>query len=158
KVLTFFQEQGITHGVIPPFSHETNGIVERYTRTLFTMGCAMITDKTKFLWPFAMLMANYLKNRLPHRAIKGMTPYERFTGIKPSISYLRPFESRCYMNMHIPKEKRPAANKLLPRADIGLLVGFHPKTPTIHKIWIPTKRQFFDSREVIFAPPDMISE
>src|SRR5690606_13450180 len=67
-----------------------------------------------------------------------------------------PFGSKCYV--HIPKEKRPSANKLSPRADIGILIGFHPDTNTIYKVWIPTKHQFFDSREVTFPPPDMISE
>jgi deoxyuridine 5'-triphosphate nucleotidohydrolase len=44
-------------------------------------------------WTYALTMAVYVKNRIPHKSLK-MTPYEAFTGRKPDLSRLRIFGSR----------------------------------------------------------------
>jgi hypothetical protein len=41
-------------------------------------------------------MATYLKKRLPHKYLQSSTiPFECFHGKRPTISYLKPFGSKC---------------------------------------------------------------
>ena len=89
------------------------------------------------LWAEAFNWAVYLKNRLPHSALNGKTPYEALYNQLPSISHLRPFGTRCYV--HIPEEKRVAGSKLEPRAEEGRLVGY-TGTPSLFRVYIPKRR------------------
>ena len=42
-------------------------------------------------WGEALSTAAYLRNRSPTKAVKGMTPYEAWTGDKPKVDHLRIF-------------------------------------------------------------------
>jgi hypothetical protein len=44
------------------------------------------------LWSAALVHVVYLKNRLYHKAFC-MTPYEAWTGIKPTLAHLRTFSA-----------------------------------------------------------------
>ena len=70
--------------------------------------------------------AVYLKNRLPHSAVKDQTPYEVLHGKKPTISHLQLFGTECFV--HIPEEARPSGSKLQPRAEKGWFVGYNEST------------------------------
>ena len=59
----------------------------------------------KSLWGEAVLCFNHTRNRTPTRGLKGgITPFEAWTGIKPSVYHLRPFG--CKVSVHIPDSKR----------------------------------------------------
>jgi transposase InsO family protein len=82
----FFAKTGIKHDPTPPNTHESNGVAERLNRTLWTMARCMTNDvKDQRLWAEAIQTAVYLKNRLPHAAVKDQTPYEAFRSEKPTI-------------------------------------------------------------------------
>jgi hypothetical protein len=143
----FFKELGIIHDPTPPYSHESNGVAERLNRTIMNMVRAMLVKLDKRLWQEAVHTAVYLKNRLPHSAVKDQTPYEAFRGEKPTIQHLPPFGRECYI--HIQVEKRPPGSKLLPRAEKGIFVGY---TESIHiyKVFVPSRKHLFTSRDVKF--------
>ena len=140
---------GIIHELTPPYAHESNGVAERLNRTILEMVRAMLGSLNKRLWAQAVHTAIYIKNRLPHSAVKDQTPYEALHQTKPSISHLQPFGRKCYV--HIPTERRPAGSKLLPRADQGLFVGYTESTH-IYQVYIPSRNHVFTSRDVQFAP------
>ncbi len=69
-----------------------NGMAERPNRTLGNMVRCLLHSANlgPEYWSFALQHAVYLKNRLPHRMIQ-MTPYQTYTGNRPSAKYLRVF-------------------------------------------------------------------
>ena len=74
----FFESERIIHEISPPYSHESNGIAERFNRTITTMAGAMLSDGNLplSLWSSAINTSVYLKNRIPHKAVKKSNPYE----------------------------------------------------------------------------------
>jgi hypothetical protein len=144
----YFEQQGILHEYTPSYMHESNGVAERYNRTIITNVRAMLIDLPKNLWAEATNTAVYLRNRLPHKTLKGTTPYEKMFGNKPSITSLHPFGKKVYA--HIPLESRPAGTKLLPRAYEGIFVGY-TNSNKIFRIYNTEKRTVTERRDVKFS-------
>ena len=67
---------------------------------------------------------------------------------QPTVVHLEIYGARAYPL--IPKEKIPKLRKLLPRAEIGYLVGYD--STNIFRIWIPSRRKVIRSRDVTFNP------
>ncbi len=87
-----------------PVDHQAmNGQVERVLGLLASKTRALLHDSRldKSFWPFAMDVAAYLLNRLPHDGIDGLSPIEKSTGNKPDLSRLRIFGCKAYVK--IPK-------------------------------------------------------
>src|SRR5436190_4236158 len=66
-----------------------NGVSERRNRTLKDMVRSMISHSSlpESLWGDALKTAVYILNRVPTKAVP-KTPYEMWTGKKPSIGHL----------------------------------------------------------------------
>ncbi|GBM82625.1 Retrovirus-related Pol polyprotein from transposon TNT 1-94 [Araneus ventricosus] len=81
------------------------GIAERNKRTLVEWARSMLADAhlDQRYWAEAVQTANHCKNISPTVAVTGMTPYEKWSGDKPNLEYLRVFG--CCAFIHIPKEK-----------------------------------------------------
>ena len=137
----------------PPYSHESNGIAERFNRTITTMARAMLNggNLPLSLWSEAISTAVYFKNRIPHKAVKESTPYEALHGKKPSIQHLQPVGRKCYV--HIPEEQRGLGSKLLPRALEGKFIGYTESTK-IFRIYIPSQHKVTETRQVRFTHQD----
>ncbi|RDX78932.1 hypothetical protein CR513_40708, partial [Mucuna pruriens] len=110
------------HCVIHP---QQNRVAERENRSILDMGICMIFEKKlpKFLWKEAINTVVYLQNRLPTKAVKGMTVIEAWGGIKPSIKHLRVFGSLCYT--YVPYVKR---SKLDEKTERGVLIDYSSKS------------------------------
>ena len=114
--------KGIQHYKSPPYCHDTNGIPERYMRTLQTMMRALLDGQDQKLWAEAASAANYLKNRLPHNTLNGQTPFEALFNTKPRIQHLQVYGTLCYTHIHA--ERRLPASKLSARAVQVRFVGY----------------------------------
>ena len=90
----YLQTQGIVRQRSAPYTPEQNGRAERLNRTLLEKVRAMLADAgvPKFLWPEAVITANYLRNRSP-TAHGSVTPTELLTSRKPSVKHFRVFGS-----------------------------------------------------------------
>ena len=88
----YLTSQGIRHIRTPPYSHQLNGVAERYNCTMQTMVRSMLIDLNPTdnrLWAEACTAAVYLRNRLPHSQLKqrqpeqGKTPFEMLYNNSP---------------------------------------------------------------------------
>ena len=100
----FYQEHGIIHQTSTPYTPQQNGIVERKNRTLKKMMNAMLISLglLQNLWGEALLSANYILNRLPHKKLD-KTPYELWKGQSPSYKYLKVWGCLAKVMVPIPK-------------------------------------------------------
>ena len=73
-------------------------------RTLFSVANISI-----MYWCFAVIYAVYIINWLPTYTLELKTPFEAYTGNKPSIAHLQIFSCKAYV--HVPQEKHQKLNK-----------------------------------------------
>ena len=116
-------ENQIKHEFSAPRSPHQNGTAERAWKTLFDMARCMLFEYNlpKTLWTYAVRYAAYIRNRCFSRQIS-MTPFEKFTGKKPSIDKIQEFGSKCFSYNY-------DRSKLDTKAVEGTFVGQDPSSP-----------------------------
>ena len=97
----------------------------------------------KRLWAEAMATACYLRNITPS-VDKTKSPYEIWTGHRPSVEHLKVFG--CVAYVHVDKKKR---DKLELNAKRGIFVGYR-KTTKQFRILDPKTGAITESSHVIF--------
>ncbi|KAK9714501.1 hypothetical protein RND81_06G099300 [Saponaria officinalis] len=118
------EECGIVPQYTMPGSPSMNGVAERRNRTLKDMVRSMISHSTLpvLLWGEALKSAAYILNRVPTKAA-AKTPYELWTGRKPSLKHLHiwgcPAEARPY---------RPHENKLDSKTVSSYFIGYSERS------------------------------
>ncbi|GKA18697.1 putative ribonuclease H-like domain-containing protein, partial [Tanacetum coccineum] len=89
----FCKEKGIKREYSIARTPQQNGVVERRNRTLIEAARTMLADSklpTTF-WAKAVSTACYVQNRVLIVKPHNKTPYELFRGIKPALSFMKPF-------------------------------------------------------------------
>jgi transposase InsO family protein len=78
-----------------PYTPQQNGVAERKNRSLKEMANCMLQSKSLApkLWDEAINCAAYIQNCIPHKALKGTTPFECWIRKKPKVSHFRIFGS-----------------------------------------------------------------
>ena len=100
----------------------------------------------KHLWGEIAATSVFLINRLPHKALKGDTPYFRMFGKQANLSFLRIIGSRAFVH------EEGHTTKLQPRAWEGVLVGYDDDSPTF-RVYDRTTGRVGSSRNVTFIEP-----
>ena len=59
-------------------------------------------------WVEDIKYASYIQNRVPHKQLDGMTPFQSWSGHKPNVTHFRIFGSKAWDR--IPIEKRKICN------------------------------------------------
>jgi len=108
-----------------------------------------LEDVPPFLWGEIFNWAAYLKNHLPHSALKGKTLFKALLNTKPTISHLCLFLSECFV--HRPEEKRTVGSKLDARAVEGHVVSY-TESSHMFRIYIPSQRKVDTFVQVKFKP------
>lgn len=125
EFVRYCEEAGINRHFSAPYSPQQNGVVERRNRTLVEMSRSLLKEKNmpNFLWGEAVRHSTYLLNRLPTRAVSGVTPYEAWSKEKPSVEHIRVFGCLAHM-------KEPTVNlkKLDDRSRPVVYLGKEPGT------------------------------
>ncbi|KAJ3531725.1 hypothetical protein NM688_g7534 [Phlebia brevispora] len=143
----YLKSKGIHHEKTTAYTPQQNGVAERMNRTLVEMARCLLHDAglpNKY-WGDAVLHAAYIINCLPTRAIDGdLTPYEVYTGRKPSLSTLRIFGSKAYV--HIPDEKR---KKLDPKTLECTFISY-VENKRAYRLVQRSSGRIIESRDVVF--------
>ena len=141
----YLSECGITPQYTMPGTPSQNGVAERRNRTLKDMVRSMISHSSlpNSLWGEALKTAVYILNRVPNKAVN-KTPYELWTGKKPSIRHLHvwgcPAEARPY---------KPNERKLDSMTVSCYFVGY-PERSKGYKFYDPSSRSFFETGNATF--------
>ena len=98
----------------------------------------------KSFWGEAVNTTVHILNRLPTKAVADKTPFEVFTGKRPSVSYFKVFG--CSAFVHIPEQKR---TKLDSKSTKMIFVGYSSKSKA-YRLWDQDEKKIIISRDVIF--------
>ncbi|TPX44940.1 DNA-directed DNA polymerase, partial [Chytriomyces confervae] len=116
-------EHGIEQQITVPYEHEQNGTAEVTNRVITTLARTTLIESglPKSYWPDAILTATFVANR-SMAPDKRATCVEEFTDVKPDVSMLRVFGSRCWVK--VPVEKTGGSHKLDPRSLPGRFLRY----------------------------------
>ncbi|GFS93301.1 retrovirus-related Pol polyprotein from transposon TNT 1-94 [Trichonephila clavipes] len=127
----FLTELGIKHEVTNSYTPEMNGVAERFNLTALD-GIKTLLKSSEVphkFWGEALLCFTYAWNRICHKD-SNKTPFEKYSGRKPSVLHLIPFGCLAYAG--VPKQIR---KKFDMRAKMGIMMGYAQRTKG-HRIWL----------------------
>ena len=122
ELLQMLSADGTLRVLRSPYCPEQNAIAERRIRTVVEMARTMLLHSCVpiICWEDAVAYANYIRNRVASRSIKGKTPYEIFWKTKPSVEWMRPFGCLCYVLIHKELRQGKFSAVSLPGVMIGV--------------------------------------
>ena len=137
---------GIKRQLTAPYSPQQNGVVERKNRTVVSMVRAMLKakDLPRELWGEAISTAVYILNRSSSKTLQGQTPYEMWTGRKPSVDHMRTFGSIAHV-----KVTKGHLSKLEDKSQPMIFIGYELGTKA-YKCFDPVNSKVIISRDAIF--------
>ncbi|RAW25625.1 hypothetical protein PC110_g17962 [Phytophthora cactorum] len=105
-----------------------NSVVERANGLVLPRLRAVLhaTHQTNLLWGEALLHVVDTANTLPTAALNGTSPHEALHKKKPVLRHLRTWG--CLVHAHVPTERTTTRDKLDPRAELALLIGYSTDT------------------------------
>lgn len=119
EVNEYLGNNGIRHEQTAPHNSAGNGRSERMIRTLRDYARTMLiaTNMDRLMWPWAFRTAAYLHNRCGKSPFIDKTPYEIIYSIKPDISKLEEFGTKCWV-------KTDKRSKWSEKCTPGRLIGY----------------------------------
>ncbi|GFU17408.1 copia protein [Trichonephila clavipes] len=127
----FLTELGIKHEVTNSYTPEMNGVAERFNLTALD-GIKTLLKSSEVphkFWGEALLCFTYAWNRICHKD-SNKTPFEKYSGRKPSVLHLIPFGCLAYAG--VPKQ---ILKKFDMRAKMGIMMGYVQRTKG-YRIWL----------------------
>ena len=120
----FLEKHGICAQYTMPGTPHQNGVAERRNRTLMEMVRSMMSHSSLpiSMWMYALRTAMYLLNKVPSKAVS-KTPFELWTGRKPSLRHLHVWGCPAEVRVYNPQEK-----KLDFRTISGYFIGYPEKS------------------------------
>ncbi|GKE78528.1 retrovirus-related pol polyprotein from transposon TNT 1-94 [Tanacetum coccineum] len=142
----YYDKVGISHETSVVRSPQQNGVVERRNRILIEATRTMLiyAKAPLFLWAEAVATACYTLNRSIIHFRHGKTPYELLHDKLPDLSFFHVFGALCY-----PKNDSENLDKLQPKADIGIFIGYAP-TKKAFRIYNQRTRRIIKTIHVDF--------
>lgn len=118
-------KEGVIREISAPYLQSQNGVAERANWTVMDMTRALLIEAgaEDRLWNYAFDTALYIKQRLPHAAVNGRSPYEMWYGEKPKTAHMRVWGCTAYI--FLAKDQRDRG-KFAPKAVEGRFVGYAP--------------------------------
>ncbi|GFW10254.1 retrovirus-related Pol polyprotein from transposon TNT 1-94 [Trichonephila clavipes] len=141
----FLTELSIKHGVTNSYTPEMNGVAERFNLTALD-GIKTLLKSSELphkFWGEALLCFTYAWNRICHKD-SNKTPFEKYSGRKPSVLHLKPFGCLAYAG--VPKQIR---KKFDMRAKMGIMMGYAQRTKG-YRIWLIDENKLVETINVRF--------
>ncbi|GFW89523.1 retrovirus-related Pol polyprotein from transposon TNT 1-94 [Trichonephila clavipes] len=141
----FLTELGIKHEVTNLYTPEMNGIAERFNLTALD-GIKTLLKSSEVphkFWGEALLSFTYAWNRIYHKD-SNKTPFEKYSGRKPSVLHLKPFGCLAYAG--VPKQIK---RKFDMRAKMGIMMGYAQRTKG-YRIWLIDENKLVETINVRF--------
>ena len=128
----FLLTDGISFEPSAPYTQNQNGVSERAIRSIVEKARSMLLNArlTEGFWEEAVRTSVYLKNRSPTRAVDSVTPYEAWSGQRPSLDHLRSFGCDAYAFIH-----SNLRTKWDPKAKSCTFLGYIENTTTQYRVW-----------------------
>jgi hypothetical protein len=147
KMNDLLRSDGTMQKIRAPMEPNQNPIAERRIRTNVEMARTMMIHAgvPAYVWEDATMHANYIRNRVITKALKGVTPFEKFWGRKPDLTWLKPFGCLVYVLIH--KEIRES--KFEASASPGVFIGISD-CHSAYKIELLSNRGVKIARDVRF--------
>ena len=148
---TYLTQEGIKHEFTTPHTPQQNGAAERLNHTLIEGVRTMLADSKlpHRFWAEALSTCVHLRNHSPTKALRGITPYEAWNGIKPDVSHFRVFGCAAYV--HVPKVER---HKLDCKVRQCVLLGYGAKQKG-YRLYDIERMKVIHSRDVVFDETSM---
>ncbi|KAJ0862094.1 putative RNA-directed DNA polymerase [Helianthus annuus] len=129
----FCKGQGIVNQYTMPGTPQQNGVAERRNRTLMNMVRSMLanTNLPLFLWTEALKAAVHILNRVPSKSVP-KTPYELWTGRKPSLKYMKVWGCIAEAKLY-----NPFLRKLDPKTVTCFFIGY-PENSKGYRFYCPS--------------------
>ncbi|GFV34622.1 retrovirus-related Pol polyprotein from transposon TNT 1-94 [Trichonephila clavipes] len=141
----FLTELGIKHEVTNSYTPEMNGVAERFNLTALD-GIKTLLKSSEVphkFWEEALLCFTYAWNRICHKD-GNKTPFEKYSGRKPSVLHLKPFGCLAYAG--VPKQIR---KKFDMRTKMGIMMGYAQRTKG-YRIWLIDENKLVETINVRF--------
>ncbi|GFX46489.1 retrovirus-related Pol polyprotein from transposon TNT 1-94 [Trichonephila clavipes] len=136
----FLTELGIKHEVTNSYTPEMNGVAERFNLIALD-GIKTLLKSSEVphkFWGEALLCFTYAWNRICHKD-GNKTPFEKYSGRKPSVLHLIPFGCLAYAG--VPKQIK---KKFDMRAKMGTMMGYAQRTKG-YRIWLIDKNKLVET-------------
>lgn len=103
NVILLFSDDDIIHQKSCDYTSKQNGIVERRHTTLLEWSWVLMFWSVLPLnfWPFSILTAAWILNRIPSHMLDRISPYEVLFGDAPDYSQMKPFGCPAYCHILI---------------------------------------------------------
>jgi hypothetical protein len=139
-------ELGIRRELTAPYTPQQNGVVERRNQTVMVAARCMMKAKKlpSMFWGEAVSYAVYVLNKTLLKSTGNKTPYEWWTGSKPTVSHLRVFGCIAHV-----KDAKPNLKKLEDRSQPMIFVGYEPGSAA-YRCYNPSTKRVHISRDVVF--------
>jgi hypothetical protein len=145
EFVSYCTDEGVQRHYSAPYSPPQNDIIEQRNQTVVGMARALLKQRgmPAVFWVEAVVMAVYILNRSPTKALNGRTPYEAWHGRKPVVSHLRVFGCLAFGKEigHIGKLN----DRSTPRVFIGYAEGSNA-----YRILDPGIQRVRTMRDVVF--------
>jgi hypothetical protein len=148
----FLQENRIVAQYSTPGEPQQNGVAERRNRTLMDMVRSMLSYSTLpiNLWMEALKTAIHILNRVSSKSVP-RTPYELWTGRKPTLNYLHVWGCPAEVKVF-----NPSIGKLDPKTS-KLPFYYYPEKSKGYRFYCPNGyTKFVETRHAVFLEDQMM--
>ena len=144
--LKYLSDNAIRRELTASYTPEQNAVAERANRTIMEAVRSSLyhSQLPMSFWAEAVVYVVYTLNRTCTRVHGDKTPFELYTGFKPSLSHMHPFG--CPVFIYIPAQLR---KKLDAKSRRGVFVGYSEESKA-YIVWDSVKKQVITTRDVIF--------